>query len=119
VENLSLNARTEWKVFVCVGILAGCGATIPLPAELLNARQAYAHASMNPGAQLVPADLQKARDALGMAEQSFLDDPSSHRTRDLADHANREARIAERNASTASDSVAAADEKHRPTANPR
>jgi hypothetical protein len=73
---------------------------------------------MNPGAQLVPADLQKDRDALGRAEQSFRDDPASHRTRDLADHASREARIAELNASTASDSATAAEEKHRPPANP-
>jgi hypothetical protein len=104
-------------ILSCAGLLSGCAATVPAPSELQNARQAYAHATMNPGAQLVPADLQKARDALGRAEQSFLDDPSSHRTRDLADHASREARIAELNASTASDSAAAAGEKHRASAN--
>lgn len=111
--------RTALKVFVCAGVLTGCGSTVPLPVELISARQAYAHASMNPGAQFVPMDLQRARDALGRAEQSFRDDPSSHRTRDLADHAGREARIAELNASTASDSAAAAGEKHRASTNDR
>lgn len=114
-----MTAKTVLKVCVCAGVLNGCAATIPLPAELISARQAYAHASMNPGASLVPTDLQRARDALGRAEQSYRDDPSSHRTRDLADHAGREARIAELNASTASDSASAADEKHRASANDR
>jgi hypothetical protein len=114
-----LNALSLMISLSCAGLLSGCAATVPAPSELQNARQAYARASMNPGAQLVPADLQKARAALGNAEQSFRDDPASHRTRDLADHASREARIAELNASTASDSAAAADEKHRASANDR
>lgn len=110
MENSSLTARTALMVFVCAEVLTGCGATIPLPAELFHARQAYAHASANPGAQFVPQDLIKAREALGEAERSFRNDPASHRTRDLASHAGREARIAELNAMAASDSVATATE---------
>jgi hypothetical protein len=82
VENLLLTSSCTLMVCMCGGILIGCGTTNPLPVELINARQAYAHASMHPGAPLVPAERQKARDALVRAEQAFRDDPSSRRTLD-------------------------------------
>ena len=91
---------------ICIahaGLITSCASSIPLPAELIGARQAYAHASA--AAQLVPTDLHKAREALGRAEKSFRDDPTSYRTRGLATLADREARMAEARAVTASDSA--------------
>ena len=65
-----------------VTVMAGC-ATVP-PNELVNARSAYLHASSGPAQQLVPAELHKAREALDMAEQAFLNEPDSYTTKDLA-----------------------------------
>jgi outer membrane protein OmpA-like peptidoglycan-associated protein len=65
-----------------VALFAGC-ATVA-PNELVNARSAYRHASEGPAEQLVPAELHKAHDALVLAEQSFLKEPDSHKTKDLA-----------------------------------
>jgi outer membrane protein OmpA-like peptidoglycan-associated protein len=65
-----------------VAHFAGC-ATVA-PNELVNARSAYQHASEGPAEQLVPAELHKAHEALVLAEQSFLKDPDSHKTKDLA-----------------------------------
>jgi outer membrane protein OmpA-like peptidoglycan-associated protein len=70
------------------------------PAELINARQAYQHASAGQAAQLVPAELHKAKVALDIAEKSFQDDPKSFRTRDLAYVADRKAKLAEALATT-------------------
>ncbi len=82
------------------GLLAGCAATAP-PSELLNARQAYQHASEGQAAQLVPGELHKAQEALAIAEKSFKDDPKSYHTRDLAYVADRKAKMAEALAVTA------------------
>ena len=65
-----------------VALFAGC-ATVT-PKELVNARSAYQNASEGPAAQLVPAELHKASEALDLAEQSFLKDPDSTKTKDLA-----------------------------------
>ncbi len=65
-----------------VTLMAGC-ATVT-PNELVNARSAYLHASSGPAQQLVPADLHKARTALDRAEQAFLNEPDSYKTKDLA-----------------------------------
>jgi len=65
-----------------VALFTGC-ATVT-PNELINARSAYQHASEGPAAQLVPAELHKAQEALVLAEQSFLKDPDSQKTKDLA-----------------------------------
>ena len=65
-----------------VALFAGC-ATVA-PNELVNARSAYRYASEGPAAQLVPAELHKAQEALILAEQSFLKEPDSHKTKDLA-----------------------------------
>jgi outer membrane protein OmpA-like peptidoglycan-associated protein len=74
-------------------LLISC-ATVP-PSELINARQAYQHASAGQAAQLVPAELHKAQEALAAAEKSFQDDPKSFHTRDLAYVADRKAKMAE------------------------
>ncbi|MBU0994191.1 MAG: OmpA family protein [Proteobacteria bacterium] len=71
---------------------AGC-ATLP-PKELLNARSAFEAASEGPAAKLTPAELHKAQEALELAEQSFIKDKNSYKTRDLAYVAQRKAELA-------------------------
>ncbi len=95
-----MKPTTYLTIAVCAGLLAGCAASVP-PTELVNARQAYQHASAGQAAQLVPAELHKAQEALAIAEKSFLDDPKSFRTRDLAYVADRKAKMAEALATTA------------------
>jgi outer membrane protein OmpA-like peptidoglycan-associated protein len=90
---------TSIIIIACAGLLFGC-ATAP-PAELINARQAYQQASAGQAAQLVPADLHKAQEALAAAEKSFQDDPKSYHTKDLAYVADRKAKMAEALALTA------------------
>ena len=65
-----------------VALFIGC-ATVA-PNELVNARSAYQLASQGSAEQLVPAELHKAHEALVLAEQSFLKDPDSQKTKDLA-----------------------------------
>lgn len=84
----------------CAGFLAGCAAVVPM--ELTKARQAYQHANAGPAAQLVPAELYKAEQALDRAEASFLKDPDSFQTKDLAYVAERKAMTADALASIAS-----------------
>jgi outer membrane protein OmpA-like peptidoglycan-associated protein len=85
---------TAFVIIAWAGLLVGCAASVP-PAELINARQAYQVASTGQAAQLVPADLHKAQEALAIAEKSFQDDPKSYHTRDLAYIADRKAKMAE------------------------
>jgi outer membrane protein OmpA-like peptidoglycan-associated protein len=94
-------------IIACAGLLVGCAASVP-PTELVNARQAYQHASAGPAAQLVPAELHKAQEALAIAEKSFQDDPKSFHTRDLAYIADRKAKLAEALATTAAENAATA-----------
>jgi len=94
-------------IIASVGLLAGCAASIP-PPELVNARQAYERASAGQAAQLVPAELHKAQEALAIAEKSFKDDPESFRTQDLANVADRKAKLAEALATTAAENAATA-----------
>jgi outer membrane protein OmpA-like peptidoglycan-associated protein len=63
-------------------LFAGCASVAPN--ELVNARSAYQVASQGPAQQLVPAELHKAHEALNLAEQSFLKEPDSYKTKDLA-----------------------------------
>jgi len=87
-------------IIASISLLIGCGASVP-PTELINARAAYQHASAGKAAQLVPAELHKAKVALAIAEKSFQDDPQSFQTRDLAYVADRKAKMAEALAATA------------------
>jgi outer membrane protein OmpA-like peptidoglycan-associated protein len=91
---------TAFVIIAWAGLLVGCAASVP-PTELINARQAYQEASTGQAAQLVPADLHKAQEALAIAEKSFQDDPKSYHTRDLAYIADRKAKMAEALAITA------------------
>lgn len=61
----------------------------------MDARQSYSHVSVGQAAELAPAALQRAREALAIAERSYQNDPKSFRTRDLAYIADRKAKIAE------------------------
>ncbi|MDD2853424.1 MAG: OmpA family protein [Desulfuromonadaceae bacterium] len=70
----------------------GC-ATVA-PPELVNARSAYQQASMGPAQQLAPAELHKAHEALGLAEDSFKKDADSYKTKDLAYVAQRKSQQA-------------------------
>jgi outer membrane protein OmpA-like peptidoglycan-associated protein len=67
--------------------LTGC-ATVA-PKELVDARSAYQTASVGPAQQLAPAELHKAELALNEAEQSFLKESDSNKTKDLAYTAQR------------------------------
>jgi outer membrane protein OmpA-like peptidoglycan-associated protein len=78
--------------------IAACGATLP-PPELVDARKAYEHASKGMSAQLAPAQLDTAKQALDRAEKSFEDDGVDPPTPDLAYIAQRRAQIAEAAAS--------------------
>jgi len=73
---------------------AGCGTTNP-PAELVDARAAYARASVGPAAQLNPADLHTAKEALDAAERQFKDEGDESGTKDTAYIALRRTELAE------------------------
>jgi len=77
---------------VVVALFAGCATMAP--SELVNARAAYRQASEGPAAQLEPAELHKAHEALARAEQSFLNESDTYRTRDLAYVAQRKSQLA-------------------------
>lgn len=82
---------------VGAGVFSACATAVP--PELVNARAAYSRASTGPAAQVAPAELHVAGDALALAEQSFTQDPESYRTTDLAYVAQRKAQLAEASAS--------------------
>jgi outer membrane protein OmpA-like peptidoglycan-associated protein len=84
-------------VVACAALLYGCAGTVP--SELTQARLAYQQASGGPAAQLAPADLHKAQEALAAAEESYSKDGKSYHARDLAYVAQRKAEMAEAQAS--------------------
>jgi len=86
-------------IVACAAFFYGCASTVP--SELTDARLAYLHASEGPAAQLAPAELHKAKEALAKAEKSFSDDAGSYQTRDLAYVAQRKAEMAHAQASIA------------------
>jgi outer membrane protein OmpA-like peptidoglycan-associated protein len=75
-----------WKTSLLLGmafIAAGCATATP-GVELMTARASYARASNGPAAQLMPAELHKAKIVLDAAETSFADEKNSPKTIDLA-----------------------------------
>jgi outer membrane protein OmpA-like peptidoglycan-associated protein len=78
----------------------GC---LSVPKELVDARDAYAHASSGTAPQLAPTELRLAREALNRAEDSYKQKPDSYITRDLAYVAQRAAQVAEVKASAAAE----------------
>jgi len=81
-------------IIIFAGMLFGCASSLP-PSELINARAAYLQASNGQAAELVPAELHKAKIALDLAEKSFMDNPGSFITTDLAYIADRKAKTTE------------------------
>ena len=84
------------KYFIIASFIAmfiGCAASVP-PKELVNAREAYQLAKSGQAATLVPAELHKAQVALALAEKSFLEEPDSYLTKDLAYVADRKSKMA-------------------------
>ena len=79
---------------VGISLFAGC-ASSPPPKELVDARTAYERAKDGVAKELAPADLDTAKQSLRKAEQSFLDDPDSQKTKDLSYVAHRKALLAE------------------------
>jgi outer membrane protein OmpA-like peptidoglycan-associated protein len=90
---------------IFVGLFIGCSASLP-PQELVDARLSYQHASTGQAVQLVPAEVHKAKTALDLAEKSFLDDPDSYKTIDLAYVADRKSMIADALAITYAENLA-------------
>lgn len=86
-------------IVACAVIFGGCAATVPR--ELVSARKAYHRASTGEAAQVAPAEVHLANQALARAEQSFKENPESYRTRDLAYVAERKSQVAEATASIA------------------
>jgi outer membrane protein OmpA-like peptidoglycan-associated protein len=91
------------------GLIVGCSTAPPI--ELLNARESYQHASNSQASTLAPADLHKAQASLEIAEQSFKDNPSSYKTRDLSYVADRKSKTAEAIASTVAGNAVTAKAK--------
>lgn len=102
-----MKTLTYLIIIASAGLLISCAASVP-PPELVSAREAYQRASTGQAAQLVPAELHKAKQALAVAESSFQKDPKSFRTRDLAYVADRKAKLADALAVTAVENTAAA-----------
>lgn len=101
---LALGTRLVLGGALALGGLSGLtavGCATSTPVELVNARDAYSRASAGPAAQVVPADLHKAKVALDEAEQNFAQDKDRATTIDLAYIAERTAQIAEAHAQTA------------------
>jgi outer membrane protein OmpA-like peptidoglycan-associated protein len=93
----------QWRA-LALPLIAGLFATAcatTTPVELTDARVAYARASAGPAAQLVPADLHKARTALDQAEEHFAAGKDVATTIDLAYIAQRTSQIAEAHAESA------------------
>lgn len=70
-----------------------CGSP-PVSPELRTARDAYTEATKSPAADLAPADLDSARQALDRAEQAFKKDHKSDETKDYSYIAERTAGLA-------------------------
>ncbi|MES2638535.1 MAG: OmpA family protein [Myxococcota bacterium] len=101
--------RSNLTILLALGFAVGCAPKVPL--ELSNARQAYQEASTSSAATLVPAEVHKAKEALGAAETAFEDDPKGYHTLDLAYVAQRKAELSQALA------AAAAEEKAKAAAN--
>lgn len=82
---------------VASSALVACGGAV-VPQELHNARDAYKRASQGPAAQLAPAQLDTARQALERADTAQTEGDEPEVVRDLAYVAERQAAIAEASA---------------------
>jgi outer membrane protein OmpA-like peptidoglycan-associated protein len=91
-----MTSRQTLVILVAGGMLGalGCAHSSPPPRELVEARAAYARAEKGPAAQLAPARMKLARQALNSAELSYGGAPESE-VRDRAYIAIRRAESAE------------------------
>jgi outer membrane protein OmpA-like peptidoglycan-associated protein len=87
-----MNRIRTWWLGAWVGLVLACGAAVA-PQELHNARHAYTQASQGPAAQLAPAQLDTARQALERANVAFGSGADQAVVRDLAYIAEREVAI--------------------------
>jgi len=92
LKEIFMKTKQFLMIAISAALFAGC-ATMP-PNELVNARSAYRIASEGQAAALAPAELRKAQTALNLAEQSFVKEPDSARTKDLSYAAQRRAELA-------------------------
>ncbi len=92
--------RTLQFGLALVAMTASACATVAPPQDLVSARNAYDRASKGVAAQLAPADVHNAKEALDAAESSFADSKDSQETKDLAYTATRRAELAEARART-------------------
>lgn len=101
--------RSPAYLFILVSGIPLAGCAPKAPAELESARVAYQQASSGPAAELVPAEVQKAEEALLAAEAAFHQSPNSYETKDLAYVAQRQAELAEALAAAAVERQSTAD----------
>jgi Outer membrane protein and related peptidoglycan-associated (lipo)proteins len=94
-----MKANNLLILVACVGLFGSCATTVPK--ELVNAREAYRRASTGTAAQVAPAEVHVAKQALVQAEKSFKENSDSYQTRDLAYVAQRKSELAEATASIA------------------
>jgi outer membrane protein OmpA-like peptidoglycan-associated protein len=93
ISILSKSGLPKAGVLLALAV-AGCATAAP-PPDLIAARRSYARVQSGSAAQLDPADLYTAKQALDAAERSYLDGGDTRATRDLAYTADRRAQIAE------------------------
>lgn len=86
--------RTHSLLFASTfALLAACAHTAPR--ELVDARAAYGRAAEGPSKTYTPAELHVAKDSLGLAERSFVDEGDTVLVRDQAYIAQRKSELAE------------------------
>src|SRR4029079_12387870 len=87
--------RLATQTTIALSFLAAAGCAAVVPHELADARTAYQHANASRAADLKPADLHQAKEALDTPEMAFRDDPKAMNTLDLSYVAQRKAELAE------------------------
>lgn len=88
------SSRFLGSVLVLSALAVGCAPAMP-PKDLVAARSSYDRVSRGPAAQLAPAELDTAKQALMRAELTFNEEGDAPVTRDLAYIAERKALAAE------------------------
>ncbi len=86
--------KTTYLGLTAAALLSAC-ATTQAPNELITARAAYNRTAQGPAAQVNPAEVHEAHNALNRAEQKFLDEGDTENAKNLAYIAERRAQLAE------------------------
>jgi len=90
--------RTQIFIIICTCLSVACST---VPKELLDAREAYTHASEGPASKKAPVELRQAQEALFKAEQAYALDEKPFKVKDLSYIAKRKAQLSEVRASAA------------------